>query len=357
MTVTSPSTRAPIDPARLIAFTSTEGRAIMLLFIVTNAAFAWGTVGFAERPWQTAYALALVAAGGILIVVKHPYPYPWRYTAAILGIVLASNALVFDTLRDGGELGRATWNLGANTWLLFFLTIRGRPWAAWIGMAAMIAETAVWAAATDRGVMAGVSMCSNHVGILLVGTLFAGLLKRTAARIDALRERALTAAAETAAADAGIEIRRARMEELAALALPHLERISAGGPFSDDERAAFARTEARLRDGVRGRALALPEVVEATEEARARGVSVTILDDRGEVIDDGDALARMVEVIVRTLRSAFSGSVTVRLQPRGRDSVLTLLHVDGDEATRIALDEHGHPVGPRTDAAHGIGRP
>ena len=343
----SPSASQRIDPGRLIAFTSAEGRAIMALFILANAAFAWGTVGFVARPWQTAFAIAIVGAGGVLIVAKRSYPYPWTDTALILGIVVVANAMVFDSLHVSGDLGRATWNLGANTWLLFFLTIQGRPWAAWLGMVLMIAQSATWAAITDRGALAGVVMCSNHVGILLVGTLFAILLRRTAQRIEALRERALTAAAETAAADAGIEIRRARVDELSALALPLLERIGEGGPFTDAERASFARAEARLRDGVRGRALALPEVVEATEAARARGVSVTILDDRGEVIEDGDALARMVEVIVRTLGAAFAGAVTVRLQPPGRDCALTLLHVHGDEVTRIALDEHGEVLASR----------
>lgn len=344
--MTAPPSAEPrrIDPGNLLALSSIEARAIAALFIVTNAAFAWGTAGFVARPWQTTLAVTIVGLGGMLIVAKRPYPFLWRDTVVILGAVVVSNALVFDSLQAPGDLGRATWNLGSNTWLLFFLTIRGRPIAAWSGMAVMLVQTGVWAATTDRGAAAGLSMCANHVGMLLVGTLFANLLRSTAARIAALRERSLTAAADTAAADAGLEIRRARARELAELAVPLLERIAAGGDYSDEERAAFARAEARLRDGVRGRALALPDVVEATEDARIRGVQVTILDDRREPIADGDALGRMVGEIVHALTTAQAGSVTVRLQPEGRDAALTILSADHDAISRVVLDAEGEPL-------------
>ncbi|GMA35471.1 hypothetical protein GCM10025876_16750 [Demequina litorisediminis] len=169
-------------------------------------------------------------------------------------------------------------------------------------------------------------------------------LSATADRIAALRERAVASAAETAAADAGLEIRRTRAAELATLAVPLLERIRRGGPFADDERAEFARAEARLRDGVRGRSLALPEVVEAVEAARMRGVQVTILDDRGAPIDDGEALGRMVQAIVEVLAAACTGSVTVRLLPAGRDTALSLRRATDDEVERLSLGQDGYPL-------------
>ncbi|WP_084079379.1 hypothetical protein [Demequina sp. NBRC 110057] len=329
---------------RLLPLNSWEAKVIVGLFIVTNALFAIGTSEVAARPWMTYLAVAVAGYGAVVIVKRAPFPFPRRDTAIVLATVVVSTALVFGGVTGAGALGRATWHLGSNTWLLFFLAMRGRPGAAWLGMALMLGQSAVWGAFTGRGALAAVMMSNSHVGILIVATLFARQLSATADRIAALRERAVASAAETAAADAGLEIRRTRAAELASLAVPLLERIRSGGPFDADERAQFARTEARLRDGVRGRSLALPDVVEAVEAARMRGIQVTILDDRGTAVEDGEALRRMVETTVGILHAACSGSITVRLLPAGRSAALSIVHADGDEVTRRTLDAQGHPA-------------
>ncbi|WP_284327995.1 hypothetical protein [Demequina litorisediminis] len=75
-----------------------------------------------------------------------------------------------------------------------------------------------------------------------------------------------------------------------------------------------------------------------------RGVQVTILDDRGAPIDDGEALGRMVQAIVEVLAAACTGSVTVRLLPAGRDTALSLRRATDDEVERLSLGQDGYPL-------------
>ncbi|WP_284327994.1 hypothetical protein [Demequina litorisediminis] len=137
-----------------------------------------GTSSVADRPWQT-YLAVLVAGYGAMVIVKTaPFPFPRRDTWVVLATVAVSSALVFGAVTDTGTLGRATWHLGSNTWLLFFLALRGRPLAAWVGMAIMVGESAVWGVLTGRGALSAVMMSNSHIGILIVATLFARQAQR-----------------------------------------------------------------------------------------------------------------------------------------------------------------------------------
>ncbi|MFW2512527.1 hypothetical protein ACNI3K_01980 [Demequina sp. SO4-13] len=332
------------DVSRLLFLSSTPARLLVALFMVSNAVFTFATAGVLENQWPAFAAMVLVNAASVLLVRTHPDPFPARDTAMVIAVVVASSMLISMALPDDGELGRATWHLGSNTWLLFFLAVRRRAWIAWLGMALMIVITAAWGVQSGRGALTGLTMLDTHVGILVVATLFALILRRTSARINALNERSVASAADAAASDAASEVRRVRVAELAEVAVPLLHRIVDGGSTDAAMRREFALTEALLRDSVRGRSLAVPAVVEAASDARRRGVEVTILDDRGSGPGDGEVLSRMVDVIASTLSRAHRGRVTVRLLPAGRQSALTIVADDGERVERTALDESGTPT-------------
>ncbi|MFW7415448.1 hypothetical protein [Demequina sp. SO4-18] len=339
---TGPIERA--DVSRLLFLDTTPARLLLVLFVVSNVVFTVATAGVLENHWPAYAAMAIVNAASVLLVRVHPDPFPARDTALVIAAVVASSALVSMALPDDGELGRATWHLGSNTWLLFFLAVRRRACFAWLGMALMMAVTAAWGAHSGRGALTGPTMLDTHIGILVVATLFALILRRTSARINALNERSVASAADAAATDAAREVRRVRVTELADVAVPLLHRIAEGGAADDAMRREFALTEALLRDSVRGRSLAVPAVVEAASAARRRGVEVTILDDRGTAPGDGEALGRMVDAIVEALSRARGGRVTVRLLPSGRPAALTIVAAHGDLVERTALDESGAPT-------------
>ncbi|WP_084104562.1 hypothetical protein [Demequina sp. NBRC 110056] len=345
MTAPASRVRPPeADVSSLLYLGSRPALALVILFIAANAIFTFATIDVLIQPWQSYLAMVLVSGAGVLLARAHPDPFPRADTYAVLAVVVVSTALVATNLSDVDDLGRATWHLGSNTWLLFFLALRRRASMAWVGMALMAAITIAWADLSGRGLLAGVLMLNTHLGILLVGTLFALALRRTGRRIGSLERRSLAAAADQAEASAAEEIRRTRSAELAKLAVPLLDRIAAGAPFSADERARFRLAEARLRDGVRGRALMLPEVAQAASGARSRGVAVTILDDRGTLPAEGDATERLIAACVGALENAASGTVTIRLVPAGRSTALTIVATEGDEVRRTTLAPDGHEV-------------
>lgn len=334
---------APTDVSDLLSLTSVPARLILMLFLASNVAFTLTTLDRMTVPWPSFVTLALISTGALIVTRPHADPLPWPDTIAVVGIVSASALVMSWYLPSTGDLGREAWHLGAATWLLFFLALRRRARVAWLGMALMAAITLWWAMSVGHSPLFALGKVQTHMGILLVATLFASSLRRTARIINTLTSRSVNAAAAAAAADAGQEIRRQRVAELAALAAPHLERITAGKPLTDGDRNRIQGVEAELRDSVRGRSLTMPAISEAARAARARGVTVNLLDDRGSPLPAGEAMRRLGTVVVDALHHSQRGTVTVRMLPQGRDVAVTVVSGDGADTRRVSLDESGEP--------------
>ncbi|PKQ27141.1 MAG: hypothetical protein CVT64_01450 [Actinobacteria bacterium HGW-Actinobacteria-4] len=338
------ATTTPTDVSRLLAVDSKGARIITTVFFVSNALFTFATIDIVASPWPSIIAMVLINGAVLLLARPHNDPFPLRDTLIIVGVVITSTLLISSQLPVEGYIGRASWHLGANTWLVFFLALRRRAGFAWLGLVLMAAITIGWTHTSGRGIGQGIAMVQTHAGILLVATLFASNLRHTSQRINEFNERSVEAAASYAAADAAQEIRRQRVAELASAVVPLLEQISRGEPISDADRQEYRATEATLRDGVRGRSLAVPSVVEATRAARNRGVEVSLLDDRGAPLQDGPATQRISVAIVDALAAAKQGSVTVRLAPEGRAVALSIVTNNGKNNARIELDSDGTPL-------------
>jgi hypothetical protein len=303
--------------------------------------FTFATAAILDHAWASYVAMVLACIGVVIVGRLYPDPFPLRLTLIVLAIVVVSTALVCYALPDVVALGRATWHLGANTWLIWFLILRRRVLLAWAGGVAMVAITVVWAAASGRGALWGLTLAQSQVALMVVATLFGASLRRTAVRINELTERSVRASVVAATANASQEIRLQRAAELAATAVPLLDRIAGGGDLSAADRAAFAQVEAHLRDGVRGRSLMQPVVAAAVASARDRGVEVTLLDDRGSALPSHAAMNEIALHIAATLDEASEGAVTVRLLPPGRDLAVTVVTRKGEATSRLALTGEG----------------
>ena len=86
----------------------------------------------------------------------------------------------------------------------------------------------------------------------------------------------------------------------------------------------------------------MPKIAAAATKARERGVEVTLLDDRGQGLDSGEAMVRMSAAIVAELDAAHEGSVTVRLAPQGRPIAVSI--VTSNARDRVELDASGERV-------------
>lgn len=340
MTAT-PATRAPesrgSDISRLVGLHTRGAQLILGVFMISNVLFAVSTADRLDHVWASYLAVVLVGLGGVIVTRPHPDPFSSALTFAVLAIVLVSTALVSYALPDTGSLGRATWHLGANTWLLWFLIMRRRITRAWLGGAGMLVITMVWTELAGRGALAGLLLASPQILLLLIATLFGGALRRSAARISALSQRSVDAAAASSAMEAARRIQDQRAEELAQAAVPVLTRIASGEELTDETRRELVRIEAQLRDSVRGRSLATPTIVDAATRARERGVDVTLLDDRGEPAPSHEHMSAVVSAVERALDAAHSGSVTVRLLPAGRPESLTIVSQADDATHQFSL--------------------
>lgn len=332
-----------VDSSQLLQLSSDPARVVMSLFIFSNIVYAFATLDDIKHAFPVIAAMVIVNAAAVLLVLERPDPFPMVLTLLVVGAVAVSTLLVAFQLPDVGPPGRASWHLGSNTWLLFFLAMRRRPGAAWLGYVLMASGTLAWSTAAGRGPLDGALLLDTHAAILFVGTLFEVSLRRTAKRINEFGEHSVASAVEAAEGATSAQIRQRRMLELRASAVPLLERlVEHGPPQTDSARLQYATSEALLRDGVRGRSLISPRIANAATKARERGVEVTLLDDRGEGLESGEAMVRMSDAIENALDAAEDGSVTVRLAPQGRPVVVSI--VMSNTRDRVELDASGQPI-------------
>lgn len=335
---------ASTDVSRLLGIGKSGAPFLLGLFIIGNLIFTFTTLGQVKSPWPCIVAALVVSAAAVPIIVPHPDPFPLEWTIWILVAVAGSTALISWQLTPTGTLGREAWHMGANTWLLFFLTMRGRPVFGWIGFAIMTAITIGWAVDVGRGALGGVAPLETHAGILLVGTLFRGALRRASRRINSLNARSLELAAAAASSDAEQDIRRQRVAELAEVATPLLAKIARSSQVLPGERIDYLLAEATLRDSVRARSLHLPEIAAATAQARRRGVEVTLLDDRGGGLPNPVAMRRLTDRITESLHDVDGGRLTVRLAPTGRETAVSIVVESEGRTRRIDLDAEGQKI-------------
>lgn len=333
----------PVDSSQLLRLSSDPARVVMGLFISSNILYTFATLDEVKSTFPVITAMLIVNAAAVLLVLDRPDPFPMVLTVAVVAAVAVSTLLVAFQLPDVGPPGRASWHLGSNTWMLFFLAMRRRPGAAWLGYVLMASGTLAWSTAVGRGPLDGALLLDTHAAILFVGTLFEVNLRRTAKRINDFGKHAMASAVEAAEGATSAQIRQRRVLELTASAVPLLEHLMEHGPpQTDSARLQYATSEALLRDGVRGRSLITLRIANASTKARERGVEVTLLDDRGEGLESGEAMVRMSDAIVAELDAAQGGSVTVRLAPRGRPIAVSI--VTSNTRDRVELDASGQPV-------------
>jgi hypothetical protein len=339
--MTATETSRATDVSRLLGLHTEGAHLVMVLVILSNAVFTFATASVLDHPWASYLAMVLICGGVVVVARPYPDPFPLRLTLVIMGIVAVSTILVCYALPDADSLGRATWHLGANTWLIWFLILRRRVLLGWLTGLTMVVITAIWATLAGHGPLWGLLLTQSQIALMVVATLFGASLRRTAVRINELTERSVGASAVAASANAAHEVRVQRATELASTAVPLLQQIADSSEFSADDRAAFSRVEAHLRDGVRGRSLLMPTVVSAVASARERGVEVTLLDDRGSALPSKEAMQRIAERIAKALNAVSEGAVTIRLLPAGRDIAVTLVTRKGEATTRLALTGEG----------------
>lgn len=300
---------------------------IVLLFIVVHALLAFGDLASVSNLPMTVGAFACVSLA--VVAVAFPSAQSVPRMAAVCALVLCGAAATLEYTQPWPAMPSpfAHWHLGAITIVLVVLAVRGRVSWAWGAYAVLLGGTILWAVLHGFTVGDGVGLIIRHAGTLLAGSLFAVGRRRTATSLVAVNQASTARAFTQAEAIAAIEEHESQLARVNAMARPLLERLARPHELTDAERAECLQVEGTLRDALRGRFLFVEPVITAARSARARGVEVTLLDDRGEGTDA--EVASVTALVARELDAARSGRFTARVLPEGREDLATIVVESG----------------------------
>jgi hypothetical protein len=306
----------------IVALLNLRGTLVPVLAIV-SLVLLWIALGILARPDRDPFGMAS--------------------TIAIVSIVAVVTAISCWNIADVENPGYVTWPLGAMTFLLFVLALRGRRGWAWIGFGLLAAVSIVTGVFSEQNTLMVINDVARQSGTLLIGTLFALVLRRSSQTITSIQSNQLTRTTVAAASAAATRERAAQNARLERDARPALERILQPEPLSEDEQQHFRLLEATLRDGIRASGFSSERIAEATREARERGLTVVLLDDRGSELVDGER--DLVEAaLLEQLTSTADGAITARLSPNDRDELATIVVEEGGEYRRVVVTHEGAEV-------------
>ncbi|HEY9311943.1 hypothetical protein [Williamsia sp.] len=334
------------DAGSLLGLHTVAAQILVFAYVVTFAVVSWTDSppgGF----WYEFAAWIVVSIGAVALILVPGDPLPLSATLGltVVGPVAINLNFVRTPLPLEGHL--PLWTLGAATAIYAYMCVRGRTAWAWIGMLTMLASCMVWTAAGGEGAFYGLSISVINLAPLLMATFFAWTIRPAARSIFELRrQRTLRVAAEAAGA-AILEERDARLAELDELARPLLEQLAQPHPLTPDVRLRAKLIEARLRDSLRAPALDTPRIAEAARQARTRGVDVVLLDDHGMDAASPAVCAEIFRAVAGALDRADAGTLTVRILPPHRDTLVTVLHSTPDDTTRLEYGLTGKALAPR----------
>lgn len=286
-----------------------------------------------DKSWSTAAAVAALVVTVVIMMAVPVEPLPWPATVALVAFGTVSVVVGLSAVPGRIVEPPQLWGLGSLTVVYTFLCIRGRIVAGWVGTILVGVACAVWSEQRGLGSGYGLSLAINNAGPMLMATVFSLVVAPAAAEIYALRRESADKASAEAAAAAQLAERDSQLQRFDRMTRPTLDRIAAGGPFSDAEIADFVALEAHLRDLVRAPGLVHPDLDAAVWELRRRGVGVRMHD--GHALDTAGPMTRddIRRRIIAEISGIDSGTVTVRILPRGRDRLVSVV-ADGDRGIR-----------------------
>ena len=333
------------DVTSILRLTGLGGRVLLAFYGLATTVVAILNLGEYHVPALTIVAVVLLYVSLFVLGMPSEEPFGAVLTTIVIALVAITTIVSAWNIADPSSPGYANWHLGAMTFLLLVLALRGRPKQAWLGYGIFAVIEVVSTFSTTLPLAAVITDIARQAATLLIGSLFAMLLRRASRTITAIQETQLSRAAARAATAAASGERERQVARLERDARPALDRILSGDELSDDERKGFALLEAGLRDGIRAAGFSGDAIANETRAARARGLQVVLLDDRGHELDESEHTI-IEAALISELQATSVGTVTARLSPWGHDEIATIV-VDEDGVFRRSV------VGPDgTETTH-----
>lgn len=314
------------------------GRVVLAVYAVGTTIVAILNLSGLVVPAFGIVSILLFGFGVAFLAIGQGEPLGRGWTIGVVSVVVMVTAISTGNILNPESPGYATWPLGAMTFLLFVLALRGRKAVAWLGFAAMAALSIGLAIASGADVVRMVNDVLRQSATLVIGTLFAIVFRRATQTIAAIQSRELSrTAVESAAATANRE-REAQNLRLEQDARPALERIIAPQPFTQQDLQQFSALSVALRGGIQPTGSSGSSIADAVREARGRGLSVTLFDDRGTALPS-EVIGRLEDALLPLLNGMSYGSVTVRLNPEGGVDIATIVIEENGLYRRMVLTD------------------
>lgn len=329
------------DVRELLGLRTTAATVVVGAFIATFLLLALTTAPTANSLWAETSAWMVVSAAAITLIRTAGDPLPYRITLALTLAGPISLNLVFAVVPIPIDGLLQLWPLSAATAIYTYMCVRGRTVWAWLGMTATLASCAWWAQRTGQGAGYGLGISVINLAPLLMATFFAWTIRPAARDIFALREQTIIRVAAEAADTAILDERDQQLRRLDNLARPLLEHLATDEDITDEQQRACTLLEAHLRDTLRAPVLDTAAIAAAARAARARGVDVILLDDHGMDQTADPAREQILTAVIAALTEATDGTLTVRVSPPQRDTLLTILHRRSDDTTRSEYRQDG----------------
>ena len=271
--------------------------------------------------------IAMLGAAYLLLRSWPEHRMPGRVAGLIVAAVGVENALVLFQIDVAGWPHYAAWCTGAGTMLCCGLLARERPRQAWAGIGLLTMTSGAWILATGR---APVTILTYMSGQLFTLCIWHGIALMSVALTAATARNEAISAEVTARRHAEQEsdrLMRQAMDSVRERVEPVLTAIASGQPITPGLRVRAHMLEVELRDERRAPFFTGTAVVDAARAARARGIDVILLDDRGADADlSDDVRDAVIAQAVRALGSATGGRAVVRLLPsRQRPDLMSVV--------------------------------
>jgi hypothetical protein len=311
------------------AFTRTLILAVGLPFPAAHIVLGLANLHQVTVVWPVLIAMAICL--GLMLLVTLQWEgnrlTPRQGLIMVAGIIVME-LLVQSVLPVGKHPGYAAWQCGAIQMLMVTLAIRNQIGLAWLGIGLFVALDFTASMIHRLSAVDALAMVVPPAMWMVVATAVSLVLLRCQGQIRAYETKARESSARLAREHARTVFQDEWALDLDRSARRLLEKI-ASGKISDTVRTDCLLLEAQLRDQIRGRALATPEVLQAARAARKRGVRVDIFDDRGTDLPPvafSEATAQLAGALTRAER----GSVKGRALPSESEVAVTILAFDED---------------------------
>ena len=292
-------------------------RLLLVAFAVVHVLLVLGPSPTA--PAVSAVALVAIIGAGAIVVLTPGRRLPSRPTIAVVALTLAGVAAVVPWLPEHGWPGYAAWPLGAGTFIAMAVALRGRVAVGWLLLAAMTVLCVLWSWRGGGGVVAGLNLVDRQAGELLLATLFAIGLRRSARAHDDLLAVRRQETLDRDLTGAELVARREAVRRVLAAAGPSLERIAAGDTFDLAERGRIAAIEGRLRDEITLAPIMSETLDHALDAARRRGLDVVVLTEPAVAGLATPVRLRAADWIAGRLDRAEGAEFVGRVVARGHD--------------------------------------